>query len=184
MNSKKRESRERQIKFFMIMILLTGIACISVGYSVFSINLQINAFTYLSSKTWQIKFDNLDTVSLTGNAKEISNPVMTSTVFNVNIALNDNDDKITYYFDIVNAGSYDAKLASVPIVSGIPLNLEDKIEVEFVHKDGTPFVEGESLDATKSINCKLSITYHKDDLGINMPDQEINMGIILMYVQK
>lgn len=177
-------ARDRQIRFFVIVLLILGIACISVGYSVYSTNLEINSLTYLTGTTWQIGFGNLKEVELYGTAKEVNPPIMTGSVFNINIALNNDKDSATYYFDTINTGSFDAKLANLPMISGIPDSMKDYIEVTIVHADDEPFVLNEELPSKSNVSNKLTIKYNKENIDKLINDQEVNISIILMYIQK
>ncbi len=94
-----------------IIILALAIIVMSVGYATYSTNLQLKGVTKVQSSKWSVLFENPQTYSTTtipeSQISQFELTDSTSLSFDVTMGIND-----TYSFavDVVNKGTFDAKL--------------------------------------------------------------------------
>lgn len=103
------------------VLILALVAMIGVVYAAYSQTLNINGTATVKASSWKIKFANLSTVTLTGLAREITAPTINNndtTIGDYSVILSKPGDSVTYTFDIVNEGTFDAE-ALISSITGL-----------------------------------------------------------------
>ena len=187
-------------KVAMISFLIVSSIAITIGYASFSQILSINGEATVLKSSWKINFSNLSSAILTGEATEVTHPSISSdgtdiSSYNVTFALP--GDSVSYTFDVLNTGTFDAVLSSVnipvPVCTGNGDNaLNDASNVcnhlvySLTYSDDSVINEGDTLDKDTSRSLKLTLTY-KDDITANeLPNDDVfvsNLGISMYYSQ-
>lgn len=93
------------------ILMLALIAAIGIVYAAYSQSLTINGAATVKANSWKIKFANLGSATLTGEAQELTAPTINTNDTNIgdySVILSKPGDKIKYTFDIVNEGTFDA----------------------------------------------------------------------------
>ena len=107
--------KERKIKTLSLVALIVAILGLTVAFAALSQTLTINGTANVNTATWDIHFENLNSVYLNG-AQINKEPVLNQTVIsNIDVTLTKPDDVATFSVDMVNDGSIDAKISSVEV---------------------------------------------------------------------
>ncbi len=96
---------------WFILVLLIALLIMSVGYSLFSTNLNLNGTAEIVGE-WNVKITNIEVSSIKGNCNP-GNPTYTNTSATFNLKLYQPGDEVIYLITIENQGTIDAKLANV-----------------------------------------------------------------------
>ena len=122
-----------------IIILAIAIIFMSVGYAVFSTQLELNGVTRIESSKWSVLFQNPTKYSSTTITDDkISKFELTDTTsvsFDATLGLN---DTFSFVVDVVNDGTFDAKLTSWTLTA----KKNDTNESVGISEDGTSYTNG------------------------------------------
>ena len=192
-----------------ILALLISIAAVSIAYAALNSTLEINGDAKVLASKWKIKYENLSAVSLTGDAVEVTAPTINTNdtkIGDYNVTLKAPGDKAVYTFDVVNEGTFDAKITSftlpTPTCTGKATdatkkaadetNVCNNIEYTLTYDDGTAVAVGDELAKEESapankksliLTLKLKDTMTADELPSD--DVELsNLTITTIYSQK
>ena len=103
--------KQRKIKSIAVVALVVAVLGLTVAFAALSQTLTINGTANVNTATWDVHFANLTGPDITGTGKSNSEPTLdATTIDNVNMSVTKPGDSVTYYFDIVNAGTIDAIL--------------------------------------------------------------------------
>ena len=159
---------ENKKKIMLVLILLLFVS-LSVGYAFLVLNMSGNTLLTSSHFKWDIKMNNISSIETVGNARSI-NTLLNGGVGLFEYSTVGSDDKIIYTINIVNSGSFDAKLNEI-IVNGIDNYLIDGIDAGLVIKSG------ESRLFTFSVNGV------NQDNGDETSEDIVKFKLILDFVQ-
>lgn len=185
-SNKVSDDKYKPYRRLAVFALLASILCLSVGYSSFSTLLKINENydEYIASKKWLIRFDNIEKTNITGEVLVKKYPVVTSSTIRLDIELSKANDEIDYVFNVINDGDYDAILSDKPLFYGIPKMYKDAIFMNIYNEDGTEIKSGDSLNSKETKKLKLIIKYNPKDSSKLLAENELEIGTVLLYIQK
>lgn len=164
----------------IVYALAIALAVTTVAYAVMQTTLNVSGTIIKKGAALDIYFANLKTPSLSGNGKSTS-ATLSSTNIEFTIELSEPLDSVTYYFDVVNSGTINAKLDSITY-SGVTTASNKNIGTTFTYSDGTEIKEGDFLAAGVTRNLKLKIEY-KDVDYIYSTDNKFTIKVTLVYMQ-
>lgn len=164
----------------IVYALAIALAVTTVAYAVMQTTLNVSGTVVKKGASLDIYFANLKTPSLVGNGKSTS-ATLSSTNIEFTIELSEPLDSVTYYFDVVNSGTINAKLDSITY-SGVTTASNKNIGTTFTYSDGTEIKEGDFLAAGVTRNLKLKIEY-KDVDYIYSTDNKFTIKVTLVYMQ-
>jgi hypothetical protein len=183
---------------FGILALLVGIVAVSISYAAFTQNLNINGSANVQATSWSVHFANLTNGVRNGTAVERTAPTIKSGRTDIGdyaVDFYTPGDSITYKFDVVNDGDYDAKIAVVtkgtPSCSGTDTtsntNVCNNLEYTLKYTSNNQDVAvNDTLKKNETKNMTLVLRY-KSTIGQNeLPTAEVtvsNLGITLQYAQ-
>ena len=183
---------------FGVLALLVGIIVISISYAAFTQNLNINGTGNVQATSWSVHFANLTNGVRNGTAVERTAPTIKSGRTDIGdyaVDFYTPGDSITYKFDVVNDGDYDAKIAVVtkgtPNCSGTDTtsntNVCNNLEYTLKYTSNNQDVAvNDTLKKNETKNMTLVLRY-KSTIGQNeLPTAEVtvsNLGITLQYAQ-
>lgn len=178
-------SRIRNVRFVIIIALIVSIISISLGYAAFEKVIEIKAHNYYINQTvnknkWSITFDNIREPIIIGTALVNSKAIVKSTSIDINISLHNINDSVIYTFDIVNKGTIDAKLGTMPIIGGIPNALKDCITYKITHSDGSDINYNEIIKSNEKTTITLEIAYTK----LQSTDKDIHFTLSTIFLYK
>ena len=109
--------RNGNSKMMAVIALVIAVVGLSIGFAALQTQLTVNGTAEVTGGSkWDVKFvtgslNKVETGSATG-----TNPTVAATSVNgFKATLLKPGDKVTYYFQVTNAGSFDAKLDSITI---------------------------------------------------------------------
>lgn len=111
------ENRDNNGKIIAVIALVLAVVGLSIGFAALQTRLEINGTAEVTGgKTWDVKFvDSSLKVDKVGSAQSTDPTVSATTIKDYKVTLAKPGDKVSYYFQVTNAGSFDAKLDSITI---------------------------------------------------------------------
>lgn len=193
--------KDRGIKTLSVIALIIAVIGLSIAFAALSTTLIIDGATKLDSASWDIHFENLSAPTITGNAKELKRPTLSTTsIIGYEVALTKPGDSVTYEFDVKNAGSINAMIGSFAKqkMSCTSNNTDaikkqkdeeiacNNITYELRYKDNNELVGiSDELNVGKSKRLVLIFKYNDEAEEIPSSVVEIgNSNINIIYVQK
>ena len=183
---------------FGILALLVSIVAVSISYAAFTQNLNINGTANVQATSWSVHFANLTNGVRSGTAVERTAPTIKSGRTDIGdyaVEFYTPGDSITYTFDVVNDGDYDAKISvltkGTPTCSGTDstsnTNVCNNLEYTLTYTNGGAAVaQNDTLLVNETKNMTLTLRY-KSTIGQNqLPSAEVtvsNLGITIQYAQ-
>jgi len=115
--------KTRKIKTLYIIVLILAVLGLTVAFAALSGTLTIRGTSNINPGTWDVRYIDLSLNDIVGDAKEISAPSISAdgrSITGVNVSLKKPGDMISYYYDIKNFGTINAKLNNV-YINNIPM---------------------------------------------------------------
>ena len=115
------ENRDNSGKIIAVIALVLAVVGLSIGFAALQTRLEINGTAEVTGgQNWDIKFvtGSLNIVK-TGSAQSTDPTLSATTIKDYKVTLAKPGDKVSYYFQVTNNGSFDAKIGSV--VPGTPV---------------------------------------------------------------
>lgn len=199
--------RKRSYIIIWIIAFLVSIVAVSISYAALNTTLKIDGDAKALASNWKIKYANLSNVETTGKAEEITAPTINTndtTVGDYSVTLTAPGDSITYKFDVVNEGTFDAEITSftlpTPTCKGSGTNADidadnvcKNLEYTLKYDNGTSVAQGDELknkNDTSGAHTKhlvLKLTYKSEVSAEELPKEDVtinNLGITTIYSQK
>ncbi|MDE6141195.1 MAG: hypothetical protein K2G03_01190, partial [Bacilli bacterium] len=173
-----------QNKRFMqnVTIITLGviICCMSIMYAIYGTDVNIDGNVTVKSSKWDIHFEGTQQTSETNitDTSKIDPPSSTQTTsltFGVNLEVGDVYEFTT---DVKNAGTFNAKIASVALSGTKDAEETATTDLAFANKylkytvtyaDGNAISENDTLDAGKSKKIKVRVEYVQPDNASDLP---------------
>ena len=183
---------------FGVLALLVGIIVISITYAGFTQNLNINGTANVVATSWNVHFANLVNGIRNGTANERTAPTIKSgntTIGDYAVDFYTPGDSITYTFDVVNDGNYDAKIAiltkGTPTCSGSDstsnTNVCANLEYTLKYTSNSQNVAvNDTLAVGETKNMTLVLRYKSTISQNDLPTAEVTvsgLGITIQYSQ-
>ena len=169
---KRRLRFDKRIRFrksmsIMYILLFVVLASLGVGYSYIKSNLNINGTANVTASNWSVHFANLSNGVRNGTASEVVVPTIKASrtdIGDYSVKFFTPGDSITYTFDVVNDGDYDAKISvlnkGTPQCGGSDstsnTNVCNNLEYTLTYTTGgTPVAQNDSLRKNETKNMTL-----------------------------
>lgn len=192
--------KDQKTKVVAVFALCIAILGLTIGFASFSTNLVINGTGTVKSSNWEVRFENLQAVQLTGNAGEVTAPIINTNDTNIgdyDVTLNAPGDSVSYTFDIANNGTFDATITSVsiptPRCTGTgdnatvdATNVCNNITYSLNYSDGGAVNVGDTLASKEKKTVKLTLAYKDTVTADVLPSNDVtveNLGISMIYSQ-
>ena len=104
-----KRNNSRQLAIWALAIALTAT---TIAYAALQTSLSITGNVTRKGGSWNVKLGNVANKSTTGSAKFTTQPTISGTTLNFGAELALPGDSFTFTFDVMNAGTVDAKLSS------------------------------------------------------------------------
>ena len=175
------------------------VGIIAIAYATFTQGLNINGSGVNRKSNFDIHFANLSSPTIVGTANVATAPTIqnNSTVIeDYSITLATPKDSVSYTFDIVNDGDYDATLKGLtvgPVKCSVNGNESDQsavnvcqnIEYTLKYADGSTLqTNNDRLLSKETKHLKLTLTYKEFNDASKLPTNNVsisNLGIELVY---
>lgn len=175
-----------------VVSLIVSVICLSIAFAAMSTNLIINGDAALENSSWDIHFENLSEPKIVGTAKELKEPsIDDTTIKNVSVSLKNPGDSVTYEFDIVNAGTTDAKSDGY-ILNGYDFsdydNFTDEEKLKFLKSLFTSCdIDGDGITTDEEYKKGLefiNFNLTSDEKGSDLNANTVRRGAIKIYFDK
>ena len=180
------------------LAFLLSVAGISIGFAAMSSTLTINGQAEVVPASWKIKFKDLSSATIEGDAEVVTAPQITSDthIGNYDVKLSKPGDSVTYTFKVANEGTIDAELSSytfaTPTITGTGASAAADAEIvtnnlvyTLTYNDGTAIQVNDELAKESNKTLKLTVAY--DSNATALPANEVDitgMDVTFTYSQK
>lgn len=181
------------------LALVLSVVGISIGFAAMSKDLTINGSAEVVPASWDIKFKDLSSPTITGDAEVTTAPTITSDthIGNYAVKLTKPGDSVTYTFKVANDGTIDAKLTdfikATPTFTGTGATaaadatiVQNNFVYTITYSDDTAITKNtDELDAESYKTVKLVVGY-KDD-ATSLPTNAVSISgldVTFTYGQK
>ena len=181
------------------LALVLSVAGISIGFAAMSTDLTINGSAEVVPASWDIKFKDLSSPTITGDAEVTTAPTITSDthIGNYAVKLTKPGDSVTYTFKVANDGTIDAKLTdfikATPTFTGTGATasadatiVQNNFEYTVTYSDDTAITKDtDELDAESYKTVKLVVGYKAD--ATELPTNTVTISgldVTFTYGQK
>lgn len=189
---------KKTLYYFIALSLVLSVVGISVGFAAMSTQLNVNGTANVVPASWKVKFSNLSSPTVEGDAEVVQAPVIESDthIGNYEVKLTKPGDSVEYTFDVVNEGSIDAELSTytfnTPTITGTGDKATQDAEIvrnnlvyTLTYADGSAINTNDELNKEVTKSLKLTIGYKND--ATELPAKEVsvsNMDVTFVYEQK
>jgi len=181
-NMRKRYGRGRISNFLMAFLIL--LACgMGIGYAALSTTLSIDGTSDIDRASWDVHFENIQvtTGSVSATAPAITND--TEVGFSVN--LEDPGDFYEFTVDVVNDGTFNAKLDTLTILPTLTTAQQNYFAYTVTYSDGTAVNLNDALDTGDTETLKIRFEYltQTDTSLYPTADDSLEFSVSMNYVQ-
>ncbi len=194
---------ERQTKILSVIAILLAVGGLSIGFAALSQDLTIGGTADVKGSSWDVHFENLQNTATLGDAVVNTAPTIAASTTHIgdfDISLTSPLDSVTYTFDVVNDGTFEAKISSLviptPTCTGTALdptqqtadatNVCDNITYTLTYADDTSLNVNDVLAANGgTVSMKLTLAYG-DVTADLLPSADVNidnLAITIGYAQ-
>ena len=171
----------------IIGLLVVAIVAMSVGFAVFSSNLEINGTTTVQSTNWNIQFDEDSYEETVGS--ETTTPSFNVTSMTYAVTLTEPGDFYEFTVNVENTGTFDAQLTGITMTDLTPE--QEKYLTYTLTYANTPYTSSQSslaidLAHGSTTPVKVRVEYIQPNDPADLPDETtpITLNATLNYVQK
>ena len=201
---------DKGFKIGVLVALIAMIVVVGVGFAAFTTTLNINGTAKVEASSWNIHFKSDATGmkttgqnGVTSSATIVKEPTLTdTTISDWDVTFKTPGDGVLYYFNVVNDGSFDAKISTfelpTPTCTGTGENAEtDAANVckhlvytlsyaELLPADQLIVKVGGTLNKASSRTMVLRLQYKDDVTAEELPKGDVsisNLGFSIVYTQ-
>lgn len=185
---KKKEEKKEKKKSYVLLVLLL-LLLVSVGYAALTANLQITGTTKLKGNTWDVHLENVAGIVNNGAIVNTAPTInATADALTFDVTLGKPGDYYEFTVDVKNAGGIDAKLASVPTLTGFTA-AQLELATYSITYGGTAvssIAAGDQLASSAKKTIKVRVEFKSDIDEDDLPGTETTLNDItlqLNYVQ-
>lgn len=179
--------KRKQAMNILILTLVLAIVVTTIAYARLTAQLNITGHASVSG-SWKIQFENLSDPIKIGSVG-VNGVSLTNTQFSLNVELVKPKDAVTYTFDVVNAGTIDAKIVTVvyPDLDALTAN---NLTYLFTYADGSEIKAGDLLpgncSAGNTADCtrhlKVSVMFN-DVSNLEANSMQLSLNSSILYQQ-
>ena len=182
---------------FGVLALVVSLVAVSLAYAGFTATLNINGTANVKVASWNVHFANLQAVTNTGTAQEITHPALSATnIGDYSVSFATPGDSITYTFDVVNDGTFNAQWTNLQMnvtptctgpsnASAVCANMEYKLYEGTTYKSAADNSVLAANGGRKTY--KLVLTYKESNnpnvLPIDTAATVSGLGVTFTYTQ-
>ena len=186
---RREAAMKKSIGFSAVIIglLVVAIVAMSVGFAVFSSNLEINGKTTVESSTWNIQFDEESYSETMGS--ETTTPEFNVTSMTYAVTLTEPGDFYEFTVNVENNGTFDAQLTGITLTDLTPE--QEKYLTYTLTYASTPYTSSQSnlsidLAHGSTAPVKVRVEYIQPENPADLPSETtpITLNATLNYLQK
>ena len=109
--------RSKNYVVFGVLALVVSLVAVSLAYAGFTQTLTINGTATVKAASWNVHFANVTNKQVTGTAEWDTQPAQdgATKIGDYSVTLKTPGDKASFEFDVVNDGTFNAKLDSLTV---------------------------------------------------------------------
>lgn len=204
--------KDRKAKVLAIVAVCISVISLTVGFASLSQTLNIGGTAKVEKASWDIHFANLSAVDKGGTATVANAPTLESTsISDFQATLKSPGDYVSYTFDVVNDGTIDAEITTLPVPNPTcigtatddtvaqadakkvcdniiyTLTYADANNTALALKDSLPKKSSEEGNTDNTKKLKLTIKYNANTLSTDLPTNDVNISdldLSIIYTQK
>lgn len=189
---------KKTVYYVVAFALVLSVVGISIGFAAMSSQVTIGGQASVTPANWKIKFVNLSSAQIEGDAEVVTEPQIQSDthIGDYEVNLTKPGDSVTYTFDITNEGTIDAELSSYtfanPTMTGTGTNatadaniVKDNFIYTLTYADGSKINTNDELKKDETKSLKLTIGYNS--AATELPTNPVSVGdmdVTFVYAQK
>ncbi len=184
-------NKSKNIVFGMLALVVSVVA-IGLAYAGFTQTLNINGTGNVVSSKWDIYFNNLSNAATTGTANVVTPATISpkTKIGDYYVELASPGDSVTYTFDVVNDGDFDAKLTTLAKSNPTctpSATLCNYLTYTLTYTSGGATVaQNDTLLSGETKNMTLKLMLRSDTPASALSNTELSvtgLGITLLYSQ-
>lgn len=172
----------------IILIFITLLVCISIGYALVYTDLKTVGTATINKQTWDVHFENIQVTE--GSKTPVSPATITNgtpTQVSYNVYLENPGDFYEFTVDAVNNGTVDAMITDISVTNGNqPLNLPNYVDHSITYDTGIELETNQLLAANTTETYKVRIEFKSNinasDL-VGISELNLNIRIKITYSQ-
>ena len=181
----------RWIKMVRIsIVVLSVITVLAITYSAFTGQLNINGTAVNRQSGWDIHFENVSSITTSGTAKVLNNHQPTinqnnrTQIQDYEVSLTSPNDSISFTFDVVNDGNYNAKISDIDV--GTPqctstdstsaTNTCNNLTYTLRYASGATVNTNDVLYAKDKLSFKVTLQFNDITNPALLPSAEVSIG--------
>lgn len=175
--------REKYQQSFTILMLFVCVIFMTVGFAAYSTNLTIGGSATVKNASWNVKFDTNSYNETEGSVSPATQDDLTISGTSIQYAVNLEKPGDFYEFevDVVNNGTFDAKLTSVTM-SSLSEAQKKYLTYEITYDGVTYSQTATNLSSLLTKNggtktAKVTVTYKANTLETELPVNEDNVTL-------
>lgn len=171
--------RRKDGQIIAIAALAIAIVFMSVGFAVFAQNLNINGTATVEKAVWDVHFDN-ETFTNSGTVNATLADTSTNTTLQWSATLRQPGDYVEFTVDVVNEGTFDAKLKSIALSTLTAA--QAKYLKYYVSYDGGTYASSVSglskiLTAGATEPVKVKLVYEQPEISTDLPTEQVSVNL-------
>ena len=178
---KLRSNRRKPFLFGFLILLCLGV---TIGYAFLTTTLTIDGAVNVASSRWDIHFENIDIKE--GSVEATTTPTITDdTSISFAAVLENPGEFYEFTVDLVNDGTYDAKLDTITITPTLTNEQKEYFDYIVEYTENGEIKVGDALDAGTRENIKVIVQYKVNEDDSKYPGEDINFNfsVTMNYVQ-
>ena len=187
--------KSRNYVVFGVLALVVSLVAVSLAYAGFTQTLNINGTATIKTASWNVHFANLKSKNVTNGASWITEPEIktdTTQIGDYNVEFNTPGQTASFEFDVVNTGSFNAKLTGLTVGNPTCSGTFDCSQITYVlTKKGssTPITaaDNSTLAAYNGTQTYvLTLTYVDNGNNSSLPSTDVSisgLGVQFTYSQ-
>lgn len=194
------EKRFRKVVVFSLLVIFLTVSGLCIAFANQTAELKIMGTAKVNKTKWEIKFANLSAPTIVNGATIDTAPTIqneSTYIGDYRVTFTKPNSSISYTFDVVNNGTFDAKLNSLtiptPTCTGTGANAEtdannvcNYLSYKLTKIDGTPFDVNSIISPENSVSLKLTLSYG-NILKENWPQDDVeisNLQIVANFISE
>ena len=178
---KFRYNRKRKSLAGVLVLLCLSL---TLGFAYLTTELNINGTLNIASSRWDIHFENIE-ISPDSVTATTDPTISNDTTITFATTLEKPGDFYEFTTDIVNDGTYDAKIDSIALSPTLTSEEEEFFEYKIEYTDGGNVQVDDALDAGTSENIRVLFKYKENNDSSKYPeeDTDFTVEVTITYVQ-
>ena len=180
----RRKARYNHKTNSMVLFLFVFILLFGVGFAYLNTTLSIEGVANVENSSWDIHFENVQISN--GSIEATTPPTITDdTSVSFGVVLEKPGDYYEFTVDVVNDGTFDAKIDSISILPTLTIEQANYLAYVVTYEDGAPIQQNDALNSGSSETLLIHLEYLENDDTSLYPeeDQDFDFSVSIDYIQ-